>query len=112
MKPVTTPEDRLLSIDQLDRDIVTLATRINAASCELLVLIRQFDERAVPNCGYLAQDMVDDSSSELSRMINNPPAEGFLCRQKKAVANATANRYETNSIRDSQFVTSTSFLTM
>jgi Domain of unknown function (DUF222)/HNH endonuclease len=50
MKPVTSPKtspkDRLLSIDQLDRDIVTLATRINAATYELLVLIRQFDERA------------------------------------------------------------------
>jgi hypothetical protein len=39
-------EDGLLSIDELDRDIVNLAARINAATCELLVLIRQFDERA------------------------------------------------------------------
>jgi len=40
------PENRLLSIDELDRDIVDLAARINAATYELLVLIRQFDERA------------------------------------------------------------------
>ena len=33
------------SIDDLDRAIVTLAARINAASHELLVLIRRFDER-------------------------------------------------------------------
>jgi hypothetical protein len=37
---------RLLSIDELDRDIVSLTDRINAGTFELLVLIRQFDERA------------------------------------------------------------------
>lgn len=37
---------RELAIDQLDREIVSLSTRINAATYELLVLIRQFDERA------------------------------------------------------------------
>ena len=36
----------LRSIDDLDRDIVTLATRINAATFELLVLVREFEERA------------------------------------------------------------------
>jgi hypothetical protein len=41
MKPVT----RLLSIDDLDRNILNLCTRINAATYELLVLIREFDER-------------------------------------------------------------------
>ena len=46
MKPAKSPENRLLSIDELDRDIVNLAARINAATYELLVLIRQFDERA------------------------------------------------------------------
>jgi len=40
------PAARLLSIDELDRDIVTLTDRINAGTFELLVLIRQFDERA------------------------------------------------------------------
>ena len=34
------------SIDELDRAIVNLAARINAASHDLLVLIRRFDERA------------------------------------------------------------------
>ncbi len=46
MKPVTAPQDRLLSIDELDRGIVNLSCRINAATYELLVLVRQFDERA------------------------------------------------------------------
>jgi len=35
----------LLPIDDLDQAIVSLTTRINAATYELLVLIRQFDER-------------------------------------------------------------------
>ncbi len=46
MKPVISPKDRLLSIDELDRDIVNLSTRINAANYDLLVMVRQFDERA------------------------------------------------------------------
>jgi hypothetical protein len=37
---------KLVPIDDLDRAIVTLATRINSETYELLVLIRQFDERA------------------------------------------------------------------
>jgi hypothetical protein len=39
------PQD-LLPIEELDRAIVTLATRINAETYELLVLVREFDERA------------------------------------------------------------------
>jgi len=46
MKPAKSPEIHLPSIDELDRNIFNLATRINAATYELLVLIRQFDERA------------------------------------------------------------------
>jgi len=50
MKPEITakqsPKDRLLSIDELDRNIVHLSYRINAATYDLLVFIRQFDERA------------------------------------------------------------------
>ncbi len=42
MKPVI----KLVPIDDLDRAIVTLAARINAETYELLVLIREFDERA------------------------------------------------------------------
>ena len=34
------------SIDELDRNIVSIVSRINAATYELLVLVRQFDERA------------------------------------------------------------------
>jgi len=40
------PSDRHLAIDALDQAIVTLAARINASTYELLVLIREFDERA------------------------------------------------------------------
>jgi hypothetical protein len=36
----------LPSIDDLDRAIVNLSSRINAETYELLVLVRQFDERA------------------------------------------------------------------
>ncbi len=36
----------LVPIDDLDRAIVTLSARINAETYELLVLIREFDERA------------------------------------------------------------------
>ena len=39
------PTERHLDIDELDRAIVTLSARINAASYELLVLIRRFNER-------------------------------------------------------------------
>ena len=46
MKSVITPKEDYLSIDELDRGIVNLAARINAATYELLVLVRQFDERA------------------------------------------------------------------
>ena len=46
MKPVTAPKDRLVSIDELDRGIRRLSFRINAATYELLVLLRRFDERA------------------------------------------------------------------
>jgi len=42
MKPVI----KLLPIDDLDQAIVTLSARINAETYELLVLIREFDERA------------------------------------------------------------------
>ena len=35
-----------VAIDDLDRAIVSISARINVATYELLVLIRQFDERA------------------------------------------------------------------
>ncbi len=38
--------DHHVAIDELDRAIVKLSARINAASYELLVLVRRFDERA------------------------------------------------------------------
>jgi hypothetical protein len=45
MTPTKTHTERHPSIDDLDRAIVNLSARINAASYELLVLIREFDER-------------------------------------------------------------------
>ena len=36
---------KLTPIEELDRNILNLCSRINAATCELLVLIREFDER-------------------------------------------------------------------
>ncbi|MDH4055646.1 MAG: 13E12 repeat family protein, partial [Gammaproteobacteria bacterium] len=35
----------LTPIEELDRNILKLCSRINAATCELLLLIREFDER-------------------------------------------------------------------
>jgi hypothetical protein len=40
------PASRHLAIEDLDRAIVDLSARINAATSELLALIREFDERA------------------------------------------------------------------
>jgi len=45
MKPEIAPANHLVPIEALDEAIVTLAARINAATYELLVLVRQFDER-------------------------------------------------------------------
>jgi hypothetical protein len=40
------PAADLAPIEDLDRNIFTLCKHINAATYELLVLIREFDERA------------------------------------------------------------------
>jgi len=44
--PVIKPVPTLVSIDDLHSSIVSLAARINAETYELLVLVREFDERA------------------------------------------------------------------
>ena len=46
MRPASKPQPNLTPIDDLDRNILNLCTHINAATYELLVLIREFDERA------------------------------------------------------------------
>ncbi len=46
MKTANSVSERRLAIDDLDQAIVTLSARIHAADYELLVLIREFDERA------------------------------------------------------------------
>jgi len=49
MKSAENPSPELVPIDELDQSIVDLSARINAATYELLVLIREFEDRA----GYL-----------------------------------------------------------
>jgi len=46
MSPANSLNTRLISIDELDTAIVACAARINAATYEWLLLVRQFDERA------------------------------------------------------------------
>ena len=46
MTPTNSHADHYPDIDELDRAIVLLSARINAASYDLLVLVRRFDERA------------------------------------------------------------------
>ena len=46
MATLTHISHRRLAIDELDKSIVNLSARINASTYELLVLIREFDERA------------------------------------------------------------------
>lgn len=36
------------------------------------------DGRAVPACGYRANDMIDNDIGVVSRLLNNPPAGGLL----------------------------------
>ncbi len=45
MRPATNQHSDLTPIEDLDRNILNLCTHINAATYELLVLIREFDER-------------------------------------------------------------------
>ena len=69
MKLAKSPKNPLLSIDELDRNIVNLSARINVATYELLVLVRQFDERAgwlkcgLANCAEWLQWRCDLSVS-------------------------------------------------
>ncbi|MCP5090079.1 MAG: DUF222 domain-containing protein [Gammaproteobacteria bacterium] len=46
MRPASNPHTDLAPIEEIDRNILHLCTRINAATYELLKLIREFDERA------------------------------------------------------------------
>ena len=45
MTATSTNQTHHLTIDELDQKIVGLTAHINAATYELLVLVRQFDER-------------------------------------------------------------------
>ena len=55
MKSAHRPSPDLLPIDELDQAIVNLCCRINAATYELLLLIREFEDRA----GYLKWGLKD-----------------------------------------------------
>jgi len=55
MKSATNPSSDLVPIDQLDQAIVDLSVRINASTYELLVLNREFEDRA----GYLKWGLKD-----------------------------------------------------
>jgi hypothetical protein len=55
MKSLAHPSPDLVPIDELDQAIVDLSARINAATYELLVLIREFEDRA----GYLKWGLKD-----------------------------------------------------
>lgn len=55
MKTAPSPATEPLPIDELDQAIVNLCSRINAATYELLVLIREFEDRA----GYLKWGLKD-----------------------------------------------------
>jgi hypothetical protein len=46
MRAVKSPSENLVPIEDLDQSIVNLCHRINAETYELLVLVRDFDERA------------------------------------------------------------------
>ena len=46
MNALASASERRIAIDDLDHAIVTLAANINASTYQLLVLIREFDERA------------------------------------------------------------------
>ena len=48
-------------------------------------LFKRPDGRAVPSCDYQAQDMTDDEISDLSELLNNPPAGGLLTAMEKVV---------------------------
>ena len=55
MKSPANSSPDLVPIDELDQAIVDLSARINAATYELLVLIREFEDRA----GYLKWGLKD-----------------------------------------------------
>jgi len=44
------------------------------------------DGRAVPACGFRAEDIMDDDIGDLSGLFNNPPAGGLLTGMKTSVS--------------------------
>ena len=51
------------------------------------------DGRAVPACGYHAQETMDDEAGEISELFNNPPAGGLLTGLKSFVSEPPAPAY-------------------
>lgn len=74
MNAKNSPAERLLSIDELDRDIVSLTDRINAGTLEV-------------SDDDIGRD-IGNNFSELSNVINNPSAEGFFVAAKTSVVSS------------------------
>ena len=51
------------------------------------------DGRAVPACGYRAQDRIDDDVRDISELFNNPPAGGLLNGAKNFVSERSPPAY-------------------
>jgi len=101
MNPTESPQNRLLSIDELDRNIVNLDARINAATYELLVLVRQFDERAgwlqwgLANCAEWLQwrcDLSVSAAREKVRVARMDTEEDLLSFALKTTASKVEER--------------------
>ena len=63
----------LTPIEELDKNIIGLCTRINAATYELLVMIREFDERV----GFLQWGL--QNCAEWLRGTTNKGCSSSLC---------------------------------
>jgi len=101
MKPAITPQEDFLSIDELDRGIVNLAARINAATYELLVLVRQFDERTgwlkwgLANCAewlHWRCDLSMSAAREKVRVARTDNEESLLAFAVKTTASRVEER--------------------
>ena len=94
----------LPSIDDLDRSIVSLATRINAATHELLVLVRQFDERAgwlkwgFDHCADWLHRRCDVSMNAAREKVRAAHALKYLPDTSRAFSNGTLSYSKVRAI--------------
>ena len=93
MRPVTAPQNRVLSIEELDHGIRFLSKEIDQATYELLVLVREFDERAgwlkwqLSNCTEWLQYRCDLSASAAREKVRVAHA----LKQRPLIAEAFSN---------------------